>query len=132
MTHSKRVRGVALQGNCSNLSLSCFVDISQNRSTWHMFKISSQEINRTAFEHKLKTGESHLEMRSAEDGELWIPDLYISNMKTLTNTGFVDHPGIKIDVDADKNIYYSRWAQTSQYSRKRILRLSPCDKYWIL
>ena len=72
------------------------------------FQISSQEINRTAFEHKLKTGESHLEMRSAE-GELWIPDLYISNMKTLTNTGFIDHPGIKIDVDTDKNIYYSRF-----------------------
>ena len=57
----------------------------------------------------MKSGESHLEMRSAEE-ELWIPDLYISNMKTLTNTGFVDHPGIKIDVDAHKKIYYSRWA----------------------
>ena len=70
-------------------------------------KFSTQEINQTAFTQKLKRGESHLEMRSAE-GEIWIPDLYISNMKTFTNTGFVDHPGIKMDVDKYKTIYYSR------------------------
>ena len=58
----------------------------------------------------MKRGESHLEMRSAE-GALWIPDLYISNMKTFTNTGFVDHPGIKMDVDKYKTIYYSRFVQ---------------------
>jgi hypothetical protein len=59
----------------------------------------------------LKAGESLLEVRyTGETSDLWIPDLYISNMKSLTNTGFIDHPGIKIDVDVNKTVYYSRFA----------------------
>lgn len=59
----------------------------------------------------MKAGESLLEVRyTGETSDLWIPDLYISNMKSLTNTGFIDHPGIKIDVDVNKTVYYSRFA----------------------
>ncbi len=47
---------------------------------------------------------------------LWIPDLYISNLRTLTNTGFLDHPGIKLDVASNKRVYYSRYAQVIPYS----------------
>ncbi len=53
--------------------------------------------------------EIHYEGRNS----LWIPDLYISNMRTLTNTGFLDHPGVKLDLAIDKTVYYSRYAQVA-------------------
>ncbi len=75
----------------------------------------SQVINKTSFEQKLKKGEKFLEVRylDRETTQLWTPDLYISNMKSLKNTGFVDHPGIKIDVDINKTVYYSRYAEVN-------------------
>ena len=44
-------------------------------------------------------------------GQFWIPDLFISNMRTISNTGFLDHSGVEAEVDVKKNIFYSRYAQ---------------------
>ena len=72
---------------------------------------SLQVINETIFTERQRKGEKKMEIHYAGKDSLWIPDLFISNMRTLTNTGFLDHPGIKIDVTADKTLYYSRYAQ---------------------
>lgn len=70
-----------------------------------------QRINETVFDMRLKPGEQRLEMHYESKASLWIPDLYVSNMETLTNNGFLDHPGVKLDIGKDKNIFYSRYAQ---------------------
>ena len=72
-------------------------------------------INETIFNKRLKPGEQRLEMHYESKASLWIPDLYVSNMETLTNNGFLDHPGVKLDIGRDKNIYYSRYAQVLRY-----------------
>ena len=38
-------------------------------------------------------------------------------MRTVKNTGFLDHPGVKLDLDVDKNIYYSRYAEVNTITR---------------
>lgn len=68
-------------------------------------------IDETTFQEKLKRDEQVLEMHYEGKNSLWIPDLYISNLRTLTNTGFLDHPGVKLGVGADKTVHYSRYAQ---------------------
>ncbi len=68
-------------------------------------------VDKQEFGARLKPGEAVLEAHYEGGDQLWTPDLYVSNMREMANTGFLDHPGVKIDVGIDKKIYYSRYAQ---------------------
>ena len=45
--------------------------------------------------------------------QLWLPDLFVSNLRTLTHTGYLDHPGVQVEVKPDKTVVYTRFARIS-------------------
>lgn len=68
-------------------------------------------MNESLFNARLEPGETSLDLGYSTAEVLWIPDLFISNLRSLANTGFLDHPGLKLDVGLDKTVYYSRYSQ---------------------
>ncbi|XP_059083243.1 glutamate-gated chloride channel alpha-like [Tigriopus californicus] len=70
-------------------------------------------LNEHVFLSKLRGAETTLEIAYENRNKIWIPDLYISNLRDKSNTGFLDHPGIKIDIDTNKTIIYSHYAEVT-------------------
>lgn len=70
-------------------------------------------VNEHVFSGKLRGQETTLEIAYENRNKIWIPDLYISNLREISNTGFLDHPGIKIDIDVNKTIIYSHYAEVT-------------------
>lgn len=77
--------------------------------------VDFQLVNEHVFSGKLRGQETTLEIAYENRNKIWIPDLYISNLREISNTGFLDHPGIKIDIDVNKTIIYSHYAEVTDY-----------------